>query len=100
MALYRDIEATEQEVENLRVAYLHRFGWQQTCNTPGSFWLWRRDFADVDAKRLEWWSKAKGPHGKPSKPLPFGVIWADLTLAVAMTLRELDPRTEDRDEVA
>ena len=26
--------------------YLKRFGWEYTCATPGSLWLWRRNFAD------------------------------------------------------
>lgn len=100
-ALYRDIEQAETNLESVRAAYLRRWGWRQTCNTPGSFWLWRRDFADIDQKQLEWWQAAasranREGRGAPSKPVPFGVITADTETAVKMTAKELDDFKEEQ----
>jgi len=76
-------------IEYAQHRYLKRHGWKYTCNIPGSFWLWRRDFGDVDAKRLSWWENANGPLGKPSKPEPYGVITATTDIAISMTQSEL-----------
>lgn len=45
------IDQAEQELKDCREHYLRKFGWTITCNTPGSFWLWRRDFTAEDAAR-------------------------------------------------
>lgn len=94
---YADIEAAEDILQTRREMYLRRWGWRQTCNTPGSFWLWQRDFAAEDADRLKWWEEAcarKPPLGNPSKPHPMGVITASLETAVSMTVRSLDTQPE------
>lgn len=93
-----DIEAAEQEVEQTKERYLRRFGWEHTSSTPGSFWLWRRDFADVDAKRMEFDKLPPGPLGKPSPTVPYGVITASTDIAVAMTVRCLDDQNELNEE--
>jgi hypothetical protein len=87
----RQIDEAEQEVEQMKQAYLRRFGWDLTCNTPGSYWLWRRDFATEDAaSHRRWEERGPGPLGWPSQPRPYGVITASLDLAVSMTERFLD----------
>ena len=79
-----DLEEVERE-------FLNFWGWNRTCNTPGSFWMWRRDFCDVDSLRLSHWEARQ----TPSKPQPYGVITASRSSAISMTngvmylLREL-----------
>ncbi|MGV0912412.1 hypothetical protein [Martelella sp. FOR1707] len=99
---YRDIQRAENDLDNLKRAYLKRWGWRETCNTPGSFWLWQRDFSDVDARNSKWWEAACSRAAarnmpSPSKPAPYGVITADLDMAIKMTTRELDEFDEDRE---
>ncbi len=87
------IDDAERALEEAQNNYLRRFGWTETSNTPGAYWLWRRDFADVDAGRIKWWETTvarKPPLGAPSKPEPYGVITAPRDLAVSMTRRALD----------
>lgn len=97
--LARDIEAAQGALEQAQDAYLRRWGWILTCNTPGSFWLWERDFAAEDmARHAAWAAGGPGPSGRmPSEPRPIGRITADRELAVSMTLRSLDERPEDQD---
>lgn len=93
MADYLSITTAEDDLRSAKARYLRRFGWEETCMTPGSYWLWRRDFADVDAQRLAWWEGCRaigGTGGGPSKPTPYGVVTADLDLAVSMTRKALD----------
>lgn len=90
IVLHHQIEAAEQEVEYLKATYLRRFGWNHTSTTPGSYWLWKRDFADVDAKGKAW----HDAHPKASPHQPYGVITAGTDLAVSMTVRCLDEQPE------
>lgn len=80
------IREARDAIEDAQRKFLRRYGWKYTCNIPGSFWMWRRDFSDVDAKRLEWWEQSSG---KPSKPKPYGVITAGPDLAVSITMAEI-----------
>lgn len=84
MTKYEHIDNLEHALNNARRDYLVRHGWRETSNTPGSFWLWRRDFADVDKKRET--------HYRPpgSAFHPYGIITADTDMAVKMTANELD----------
>lgn len=92
---HHQIAEAEQEVKGRRRAYLQRFGWEYTCNTPGSYWLWRRDFAVEDAARhARWKERGPGPYGWPSEPHPFGIITASPDLAVSMTASALDEMPE------
>ena len=85
------IQEAESDVEDFQKAHLRKFGWSLTCNTPGSYWVWRRDFGKEDEGRHKRWRGAgPGPLGWPSEPQPYGVITAPLDLAVSMTMRELD----------
>lgn len=101
---YHQITEAESEIENLQRAYLRRWGWDCTCNTPGSFWLWRRDFTPEDVARHARWKEAgPGPMGWPSEPRPYGVITAPTDLAVSITARSLDEQPEvatEEDEAA
>lgn len=100
---YAAIEDAADALEGLKRQYLRRFGWTETCNTPGAFWLWRRDFSDVDARALAWWEEASAlvqaeGRAPPSKPQPKGIITADTELAVSMTARTLDEQPEAQEE--
>ncbi len=83
---YHQIQSAEHDLEQLKRAYLRRFGWDCTSSMPGSYWLWRRDFTDVDAQRMENHVKKKFP----TAPKPYGVITADTGMAICMTLAVLD----------
>lgn len=99
---HHQIEEAIQQVEHLRNAYLMRWGWNHTSNTPGSYWLWRRDFTKEDAERHARWKAAgAGPMGWPSEPRGYGVITSSTELAVSITVRSLDEQAEvaqDEDE--
>lgn len=97
MTIYhRDILEAEHEVTNRQTAYLNLWGWKNTCNTPGSYWLWQRDFAKEDAeKHARWKARGPGPMGWPSEPSPYGVITASTELAVSMTVSSLDDQPEE-----
>lgn len=96
---HRDILEAEHEITNRQQAYLERWGWKNTCNTPGSYWLWQRDFAHEDAEtHARWKAAGPGPYGWPSEPQPYGVITASTELAVSMTVRSLDDQPEENAE--
>lgn len=98
---YSQIEAAQQEVSDLQHAYLQRWGWEMTCNTPGSYWVWRRDFADIDAGRKAWDDEHDaGKPGKPSASRPYGIVTAPTELAISMTVRCLDEQPELEIEAA
>lgn len=89
------IDEAEHVLQQVKDRYLRRWGWETTCNTPGSYWLWRRDFAVEDKERHDRWQEAgPGPYGWPSEPKPYGLITASLDTAVAMTRRCLDEQPE------
>jgi hypothetical protein len=99
IVFHSDIEQAKQKIEELKESYLLRWGWISTCNTPGSCWLWRRDFSNEDAERHSLWkSNGPGPLGWPSEPRPYGVITAPIDLAVSMTARGLDYHPEQNSE--
>lgn len=78
----------ENDLNDARRDYVRSHGWNETCNTPGSFWMWKRDFSDVD-------EVMKANHPKTASPFqPYGMVMADLDLAVSMTARELDRSDE------
>lgn len=91
LTMRQQLEEAEREVEDHKRGYLRRFGWDHTCNTPGSYWLYRRDFAAEDAARhAQWKERGAGPLGMPSEPQPYGVITAGVDLAVSITKSALD----------
>lgn len=95
---HRDIEAAVDALDQLKRAYLKRWGWSVSCNNPGSYWLWRRDFAELDAARVAQWvgRQARKPStSRPTPPKPYGVITADLDMAISITLRSLDNQEEE-----
>ncbi len=103
MGKFYEIDAAQDRVKYLKRCYLERFGWVSTCNTPGSFWLWRKDFKSHDEQRLKNFNKNfpnRKPNDKPDVPTPYGIITCGLDLAVAMTSQELDqdPYGELEDE--
>ena len=90
-----EIQGLEGHLDNVRNDYLRRWGWTLTCNTPGAFWLWRRDFDDDDAARHDrWLQRGPGPRGWPSEPKPYGIITAPTDLALSITRKHLDQQIE------
>ena len=81
------VEEMQGDVLRKKEEILRAHGWQNTCYTPGSYWLWRRDFADLDQKRVSHW-EARGQKG--NKPEPYGVVTVPLDLAYTMTEAVLD----------
>lgn len=41
--MLEEIESTEDRATNLREKYLRKSGWEHTCQTPGSYWMWTKD---------------------------------------------------------
>jgi hypothetical protein len=37
-----DIQDAENQLEHFRSRYLTACGWEYTCDTPGSYWLWTK----------------------------------------------------------
>jgi hypothetical protein len=90
MSSYAEIVTAESVLENAKRLYLKRFGWTETSNTPGSFWLWTRDFADVDAVSAKWHED----HPKASPHAPYGKVMASTDTAIRMTTAALDQDEE------
>lgn len=90
MTYFYKIEEARYELEATQRAYLKRFGWESTSSTPGAYWMWRRDFADLDAKSAEWHRQ----HPSASPHVPYGVITAPQDMAIRMTASCLDQQTE------
>ena len=94
-----DLIDAREAVEQKESAYLRQYGWKQTCNTPGAYWVWIRDFAAEDAARHARWKEGgPGPMGWSSEPKPWGVMTVSRDLAVGMTraaLEELQDAPED-----
>ena len=70
----------EHDLESAKREYLKHMGWKSTSHTPGSFWLWVRDFADYDRRFDEW--HAKNPDRKRE---PYGIFTAQTDLAIRMS---------------
>lgn len=85
-----EIGDLERQLEGAKGAYLKRWGWTQTCNSPGSFWVWYRDFADYDQKMAAVHKERK----LPSDHRPYGIITAPTDLAISMTRSALDEQLE------
>lgn len=41
-----DIELAEKALEQFKEEYLRLNGWEHTCSTPGSYWLWQKTLGD------------------------------------------------------
>lgn len=90
MTFYHEIATAERALERVQHAYLRRWGWKLTCETPGAFWLWQRDMSDWDAKFDAW--HAEHPD-RPRRP-PSGIMTVPLDLAIRMTVACLDEQEE------
>ena len=93
MTLYAEIEDAHDRVSTTETSYLRRWGWTETCDFPGSYWMWSRDFSDVDAQRNKW----ADDHNRP-RPRQYGVIYVPKSMAIAITVSVLDERPELSDE--
>lgn len=87
-----DIDTAERALIARRHGFLEAMGWKLTCNTPGSYWLWRRDFADVDArwKAIEIAKVARDGKAFPSPHPVIGVIVCNEDSAITMSRAILD----------
>lgn len=94
MTTIAKIEAARRAVAALEDSYLRRFGWGTTCQTPGSYWLWRRDFAAEDAEMARIHAERK----LPSPPPVYGVVTVPKDLAMLMTERDLDHDDEEAED--
>lgn len=45
-ASYWRIQKLQQDKEQAERVYLQRFGWTETCKTPGAYWLWQKELDD------------------------------------------------------
>jgi hypothetical protein len=70
----------EHQLEAAQRDYLKHMGWTSTSHTPGSYWLWVRDFADYGRRFDEW--HAKNPDRKRE---PYGTFTAQTELALRMS---------------
>lgn len=96
MTFQAEIEELSFALQEKQEAYLRRYGWELTCNTPSALWMWRRDFTSEDAVRhLRWKEAGPGPRGWPSEPKPYGVITATLEIALRMTMAVLDEEEQE-----
>ena len=46
MTTLRQIAEAQSQTEDLEDAYLRERGWQHTCDTPGSLWVWSKTLPD------------------------------------------------------
>jgi len=95
-AIYYTINAAECEVETLKNDYLRRHQWAATSCTPGSYWMWRRSFADVNARRAEEHAAfcARIGQNREQQTYPAEML-VDTDTAVRMTWAEIDPARLD-----
>ena len=93
MSTAAKIEDIEAELAAAKRAYLVRFGWTETCDNPGAYWLWRRDFADLDAQRHKW----SDERGRPRQP-EWGVRHYPMDMAVSITASQLDTDFEEHED--
>ncbi len=101
MTFYWQIQAAEQSLEQIRWSYLQHRGWRQTCDFPGSLWVWERDFFAEDEARLQSWHKlteGKPQERWPSKPRRYGVVRVPINMAISITLSDLDEQQELSEE--
>src|SRR5688572_10782044 len=46
MTTLQQIADAQSQAEELEDAYLRERGWQHTCDTPGSLWVWSKTLPD------------------------------------------------------
>jgi len=98
---YADIEDADGRLRFAQEQYVKRHGWKVTCNTPGSYWMWQRDFTAEHAAALaRWKERGPGPMGMPIKPQSYGHLTVTLEMAVSMTRAVLDRDEDDDGECA
>jgi hypothetical protein len=42
---FNEIEDAKEAVEAAQRSFLTAAGWRETCDHPGSYWLWQKEFA-------------------------------------------------------
>lgn len=92
MSGYHAIEAAEREVEDMKSTYLRQHMWSATSSTPGSYWMWRRSFADVNERRAAEHAAFCKRIGQSREQQSFPAeMLVDTDTAIRMTWAEIDP---------
>ena len=90
------LDKLELDLKKERDNYLKSYGWDWTCATPGSLWLWRRDFITEDHEIIRRHNKLvaevrlAGREYKGSRPLTHGIVLCDTDTAMTITERYLE----------
>lgn len=93
MSTFDRICELENQLLSARRSFLTAHGWSSTCQTPGSFWMWKRDFTPEDDER----AKRYIANGFGDKFHPYGIITTGMETAIQMTVRELVPEPDEND---
>ena len=89
---YHAIDAAERRVEEIKAAYLRKHMWAMTGSTPGSYWMWRRSFADVNERRAAEHAAFCKRIGQSREQQSYPAeMLVDTDTAVRMTWIEIDP---------
>jgi hypothetical protein len=44
LTMHQAIVASEEELDTLRLKFLRKCGWDYACDTPGSYWVWTKEW--------------------------------------------------------
>lgn len=98
-ATYANIASLKEDVQEAESDYLRAHGWQQTSLTPGSYWMWRRSFEDVNARRLAEHKAFCDRIGQDRTHHPYpSEMLVDTDTAIRMTWAEIDPRRRELED--
>ena len=84
------------ELDKAKSEVLKEYGWEHTCSTPGSIWLWRRDFIREDDRLIKAHNilvakvKEDGREYRGSRPQTHGIVLCDRETAIMITERYLE----------
>ncbi len=90
------MERLDKEFKAAQAEYLRQYGWEHTSATPGSIWLWRRDFIREDDmivrnhNKLVATVRMQGREYKGSNAMTHGVVLSDMETALMITYRYLE----------
>ena len=99
MSDYIEIRQKASDLQSAKDDYLRAHGWKSTSSTPGCYWMWRRSFADVNARRLNEHKVFCERIGQERDHTPYpDEMLADTDDAIRMTWAEIDPRRFEDEE--
>ena len=92
------IAAAERAVDEAKSDYLRHHMWAHTPSTPGSRWMWRRSFADVNERRAADHAEFCKRIGQSREQQAYpSEMLVDTDTAVRMTWAEIDPAASNFD---